>query len=253
MWKVEENQIKDIKVDEQGMYRIKGRTESDHNTILVTINTDIKPRKETTKRWKLKNKEGWKEYNNQFIKEVQLKKPESQEELQDIMVKTLKKTVGQITITKGEKKKQESMEIKTLRKQKREAAKNYREEIKVTKNRENNMINVLREKYYQTQKALRKEIEEEEKRNIRKQVEKLTEEGNTKSNRFWFIKKDDERENKETYNLITEEGEEITDPEQVKEYTAKYYENLLQARDSSPEYEKWTKDIERKLKEIEKK
>jgi hypothetical protein len=105
--------------------------------------------------------------------------------------------------------------------------------------------------YYTAQNNLHAAIDENNKSRIRKEVDQLIQEGNTKSNRFWSIKNDEEKKNRESYNLITEEGEEITDPEKAKEYTAKYYEDLLQARESRPQYEEWTQKIKEKIKEIE--
>ena len=51
-------------VDEEGHQRIKGKNETDHNTLLMTIkvNDARKPTYRTV--WNLKNKDGWKEFNN---------------------------------------------------------------------------------------------------------------------------------------------------------------------------------------------
>ncbi len=52
-------QVIDNIVDEEGLYRTKGRKNSDHNTILISINTDFCYKKNNIlKRWKLNNKEG---------------------------------------------------------------------------------------------------------------------------------------------------------------------------------------------------
>ena len=50
-------------VDEDGLYRIKGKVETDHNTIAIEIKTEIKQEKSIIHRWKLNNKDGWKKYN----------------------------------------------------------------------------------------------------------------------------------------------------------------------------------------------
>ena len=63
------HQIKDNIVDEEGVYRIRGKKESDHNTMLINIGTNIRKDTKIIKRWKLNNKEGW----NNFNKEIQAK------------------------------------------------------------------------------------------------------------------------------------------------------------------------------------
>ncbi len=51
-------------MDEDGLYRIKGRKNSDHNTMLISINTEFCYKKnKLLKSWKLNNKEGWRQYN----------------------------------------------------------------------------------------------------------------------------------------------------------------------------------------------
>ena len=97
--------VTDIIVDEVGTYRIKGRTHSDHNSLLVTIKTDIRPEITIVKKWKLNNKEGWKDYNKELIKEAKQENPQTQAELQKIMVKTMKNTIGQVRIKIGKKEK----------------------------------------------------------------------------------------------------------------------------------------------------
>ncbi len=48
-------------VDEERLYRIKGRKNSDHNTMLISINTQCCYKKnKILKRWKLNKKRGWK-------------------------------------------------------------------------------------------------------------------------------------------------------------------------------------------------
>ena len=57
-------EAKDINIDENGTMRMKGKEDSDHNTITMTTKLECKnppPPKKTI--WKINNKEGWKEYN----------------------------------------------------------------------------------------------------------------------------------------------------------------------------------------------
>ena len=59
---VDENtlkQMEEILVDEEGTHRIGGKNESDHNTILLTINTTMNKDKEK-EQWEKPSEESWK-------------------------------------------------------------------------------------------------------------------------------------------------------------------------------------------------
>ena len=56
-------------------------------------------------------------------------------------------------------------------------------------------------------------------------VQKLVDEGGVKSPNFWKITKNLKQDSKDEYDLITEEGFNITDPEKAKIYIANYYAN----------------------------
>ena len=59
-----ENQIEEIIIDEIGIYRLKGRTESDHNTILMDIKINhTKRNKKTITKWNTGTRQEWKNYN----------------------------------------------------------------------------------------------------------------------------------------------------------------------------------------------
>ena len=50
---------------------------------------------------------------------------------------------------------------------------------------------------------------------------------------------------------ITEEGTKIENPTETKEYIARYYANLYQAREGKPEYHVWTDKITQHVKEVD--
>ena len=83
---------------------MKGRKESDHNTILMEINTNYKKETKTVKRWKLDNTDGWKEFNQQIKLHCEQNEPQTQEILQILIKKIMMNTVGQRTITIGKNK-----------------------------------------------------------------------------------------------------------------------------------------------------
>lgn len=49
--------------------------------------------------------------------------------------------------------------------------------------------------------------------------------------------------------MISEDNQEINDPAQAKEYIAKFYEELYQARESRPEYTQTSEDIKNENRE----
>ena len=70
-------------------------------------------------------------------------------------------------------------------------------------------------------------------------------------NCIWQARRQARSNNEFEYNTITEEGKELTDPEETKEHIAKYFENLYQARPGTPEYEESTKNIITAMKETQ--
>ena len=70
------NRIEEMIVDEKGTYRIKKRSDTDHNTILTTIKIKNVKEGKTIKRWKLDSKAGWKQFN-QKIQEKSKPKPQN--------------------------------------------------------------------------------------------------------------------------------------------------------------------------------
>ena len=59
-------------------------------------------------------------------------------------------------------------------------------------------------------------------------------------NIIWKARKRTKGCNSIDYNTITEEGKNLTDPEETKQYIAGYFENLYQAREGTEEYRDWT-------------
>ncbi len=69
---------------------------------------------------------------------------------------------------------------------------------------------------------------------------------------FWKLRKrvvTNKTEN--TYDTITETGDRLEDPEETRQYIADFYENLYQAREGTLEYQKWTDDINNRVKELD--
>ena len=101
------------------------------------------------------------------------------------------------------------------------------------------------DKYIETQKQLRTELEKAEKDNVQQRIHKIIKEGGIKSNLFWKIRKRIINKSKpdDDYDTITEDGQTLKEPEEAKEYIANYYEDLYQAREGSDKYKDWTEKI----------
>ena len=239
------SKITELIIDEEGIYRIKGKEETDHNTIITTV--QIPHKKETTKirRWKLNNTEGWNQYNERIEKVGT--KMENYTELEKLIVKTMENTIGQTTITIGNKKKKETEEIKKLREKKKIAKQEFTQACKQNGNKESKL-----HQYVSAQISLKKQIEKTEREEIRHQAERIAKEGGCRSQEFWKIRrKIIGNKPVNNYDTITENNEHIKDPDQTKEYIAQYFENLYQARTGKEEYKRWTEHIDNTVQEIE--
>ena len=111
--------VTSIEVDEDGLYRMKGKTESDHNTIITKIKLDIKTENTQIKKWRINNVEGWKQFNEQMEIKYKKEKPKTQEEIQNMLLKTLKNTVGEMTINTTKKKEKRIRRNKRKKKNKK--------------------------------------------------------------------------------------------------------------------------------------
>ena len=101
------------------------------------------------------------------------------------------------------------------------------------------------DQYLRAQIELREEYENMEKQMVEDRINKLAREGGVKSDLFWKIRKQilNKSKSDDDYDIITEDGITITDPQKTKEHVANFYENLYQARQGTPGYEGWTKKI----------
>ena len=244
---VDENtnkQIEEIIVDEEGTHRIRGNNDSDHNTILLTLNTTANRETQKITNWKKPTKESWNNFNK--IIDSNKNNLTDYQSLYQNIIHTLEEAIGSQTITLTKKRK-ESDETKRLRREKNKIKKELQIEIK---NNSPNKTETL-EKYIESQKALKEHIETEIRGKTVQIANKLIEAGGTKSQLFWKMrKKITNTKTKNTYDTITEEGVKIEDPGETKNHIADFYENLYQAREGKPDYQNWTDHITNKVKEL---
>ena len=118
---VEEN-ITETTVDEGGELRLKGKKETDHNTITMSLKIN-NPRKAVFKeQWKINNLEGWAKFNqeveNKYAK--QLFNTRDYETTMQEIKQILRQTVGKRRIRIDKPPKPKSKEIDTVRKERKE-------------------------------------------------------------------------------------------------------------------------------------
>ena len=218
---------------------MKGRKESDHNTI--TMETKCQTRKALEKRqiWRTNNEEAWEDFNKE-MQDTPEEVTKDFNKFEKFLNKTMAQQLGKITITPGKKRKITNPEIKRLRQHKKQAKKDMEKAHK-----EGNRQGEPLKKYLEYQQKLREKIEEQEGRNIEKIAQEIISRGGTNSQQFWKIRKSITKQNSCDYELITEDGIKVIDPSEHKEHVAKYYEELYTAREGNPQYKKWTNHIKR--------
>ncbi len=238
--------IKATRIDVEGTHRLKGKEETDHNTILMETDFEVKTKPTYKKVWKKGSPQDWQKYNDQVLQEIRKNKPTNYDEFEAIITKSLEKNIGQITIKN--KPKTESKDAKEIRTRKKEAEKKY---DNACKEKDPN-IQAIKDEYISIQKQLIKQLEKDERTRRYNIANKLIREGGTQSDLFWKLRrKIIKNDSDANYDVKDEEGNTIEDEEEAKEHIANYYENLYQARPGTQEYEEWTRKIQEKVSEIE--
>ena len=110
-------------VDEKGNKKIyaSNKKETDHNTIITNIKINNPRKKTNINKWRINNKEGWKEFNTRI--QERNKKREIRtleyEKAEKVIKSTLKQTIGKVKIRTGKTRKPQSEEIKATKKERK--------------------------------------------------------------------------------------------------------------------------------------
>ena len=154
-----EPNIQEVRIDEDGHFRLRGKKDSDHNTILVKVNiqTGASLSQAAKKRWRLKAPEQkWAVFRGKLVKvgqRTQNYKEENASNQYGSWIKMINKCAKE---TIGQKKRINvdtivSSEVKKLRKERRESKKKF--EMSQTDKKEN-----LKQEYIQKQTEVRNQI-----------------------------------------------------------------------------------------------
>ena len=173
-----EQSIKHIEIDEIGACRLKGKEESDHNTITIELNLEYKNKVITETIYNTKNKRNWESFNEELAKNYELNEPQTYQEFEDLIKSTMEKTLKKVTIKKGQYKPKLTEKAKQLKAEKKLTRKEFE---KAPAHQKSTKLDT----YVQKQKELREELEHMEKLMVEAKINKLIQEGGIKSDRFW--------------------------------------------------------------------
>ena len=102
-------------MDEEGQFRVKGKNETDHNTIITTVTTNLPRKKTYIEKWNLANEEGWDKFNKEMNRKREelsnIEYPELEREIRE----TMAKTIGKKKIRTDKEPKPNSEEIKVAK------------------------------------------------------------------------------------------------------------------------------------------
>ena len=91
-----------VYVDEAGTHKLKGKEETDHNTIIIETKYPTTTRAEKRKLMNLKDSEGWEKFNKLMEEEYEHNMPESYSQYEKAIKKAMDKSFKTITVKKGE-------------------------------------------------------------------------------------------------------------------------------------------------------
>ena len=231
--------IKHIEIDETGLYKIKGKNDSDHNTISIKLDLEhvdncINGRHTD---WNIRApSEKWTLFSDQLnmrnmkatmtITDQRLPLEARYKRWYHELDQAARQTIGRTTIKHGKPPKV-SIELNELQTMKRM----MKLEIRDPTNMERKTTLVTQ--YKDIQQRIHDQIIKEKTMIIQKKFEEIN--ADKSRTRFWKEKKQMTR-NEVLQSLIIkdENGVRIYEPEQIKEKTASYYENLYKAKTMRP-------------------
>ena len=223
--------IKKINIDEEGLHRLSGKCETDHNSIIIETNLCDIQKIQTQKRvsWRLNAPEQkWSAFRTKlesfsgYSYELMNDRTKTLQERYDIWMKTFTKVINETigkTTHKGDKNEKFGPQIMELRRQKREVKKNFRNSTDMRSKE------ILKCRYVLQQKRLQLLIKQERAQKIKDRFEKMVAKGSR--NDFWKERRNMQKDNYSEW-MVTKDisGKRLYDPDANKENIANYYENL---------------------------
>ena len=246
--------IKGMKIDEEGDVRMRGKKESDHNTIIVDLKIECSRNvveKQTA--WNTKaSDEKFKQFRIylaqskakaiEIMSKTEMDIDVRYKKWEKIIYKAAIKSVGKTTF-KQKSLPKASKEIRTLRAQRKQMKVAFQSE-KIPKTKGLKM-----KQYIHKQQEIKEKLLEEENARIKKRFEKMISEPNKSG--IWRERRLLNKDEMSNW-LITknEDGKRILDPELNKENIAVYYEGLYKKQPVT--YHPYHDDVEQEIKELNK-
>ena len=227
-----ERRTMEIYVDEDGLMKIQGKHQSDHNPIMITLDYSTKKGEEKITRWNTKNNDKWPMYNKIIQKTDNNNSINDYTKLENAIQHALIQSIGKTTFTKRGKPAIPE-DIKPLIKHKKEMKRIFISECK------NNGPN--KGKYLDQLKQIITTINQKMNEHRTKRIEDITsqiiKEGGVNSRRFWNMRKQILNQGTNNSHPVLDEDSNLLDnPTQAKEHIANFYENLYKAREPREEY-----------------
>ena len=246
--------IQKMTIDEKGIAKIKGKQESDHNTIILELKIKNIDRSHIVKRtiWNLRApEEKWRAFQENIWKNIGKTQMLLSDELSSIDEKYKKwtkvieesawKTIGKTTLRIGDLEKF-SNEVEGLRKLKGPLKKEIQTE------RNENEKEKLIDQYKNLQDEIKKLIVEERTEKIRQKFNRII--ADKSRTTFWKEKRAAARNPAmETTVIKNENGKRVYSPQQIKIVTEKYYRDLYKKK--KLEVRPFHKDLEARIEDYE--
>jgi len=223
----------DMVIDEEGTMRLDGKSQNDHNTILMEVNDphaakDKNKRKYIPKKWKINKNTDWKAFNEHLRKKVSDQVKITYDQLYRYIIDAMETTIGRQRMGDPAKPRYPK-HIRNIIREKnviKHELKHLNQRVKMNKREEKEKCDEQYRKYIAIKNRLMKKIEEHEIKRTKEITKKIIQEGGVNSNIFWKYVKRTKMKPKDEYNVLDKNDQPITDPEQAKEFIANYFQNL---------------------------
>ena len=224
-----ENRIETMIVDENGLLKMKGEKDTDHNTIILTVRMeeDEKQRPIKKTKWRLNAPEqNWTKFRREMgkleneSKQIFTSPGNSLDQKYTKWIKNIESaarvSIGKTTI-KARKKDQVSPILQEMRREKRQLK-------KILKRSETDQPDTL-EQYKSIQEKIRNQILTEKTKKTNAQLNKMTQDKSRVI--FWKERKKTMRNHaNECVTVKDDSGQRQYDPEKIKETNANFFEKL---------------------------
>ena len=228
--------VQHMQIDEEGLTRVKGKNNTDHNTISINLTLHGTHQPKTTKRtvWNIHAPDTqWTSFAKELERQYAKTKAIITNPTENIDTKYKKwfnelenaarRTIGKTTIKDGKREKP-STEVKKFNEQKKALKSRIQQET------DQNIKNSFIREYKEIQEKTKKQIVHEKTNSIKEKLEKITVEPS--QNALWKEKRRVLRNpTMECVIVKDKEGKRHFDPDSIKENVAAYYEELYSMKE----------------------